>query len=289
MKKLYLLLVLTILSLVAYGQTSKTINVETAGTLPSLISDEEKYTIEELTLTGELNGTDFRLLRDMAGCNYLGDETSGKLKVLDISNVKIVLGGEKYIDTDHIPDLNGNFRYSVDENDVLPSYLFAGCMVSSVILPTSINKIGLSAFTNCYSLLSMNIPEGVNSIDQFAFRNCKSLTTLSFPSTVSYISPDALGGCLSMQNYFVDSNNEYFFSSSGILFNKDKSILLSYPIGRTDTEFSIPDGVISTGNGAFADSPYLVEVKIPNTLSTIGSSAFDNCKNNPFKQANTDS
>ena len=50
----------------------RTIHVATAGTLPNLILESEKYTIEELTLTGELNGTDFRLLRDMAGCNYLG-------------------------------------------------------------------------------------------------------------------------------------------------------------------------------------------------------------------------
>jgi hypothetical protein len=62
--------------------TKRTINVEVAGTLPTLISDAEKYEIEELILTGELNGTDFRLLRDMSGNNYLGKPTNGKLKTL---------------------------------------------------------------------------------------------------------------------------------------------------------------------------------------------------------------
>ena len=106
MKKLYLLFLLTILAMVAYSQTSKTINVATAGTLPSLISDDEKYTIEELTLTGELNGTDFRLLRDMAGNNYLGQDTEGKLRILDFSGAKIVAGGEKYLDIDNISARN---------------------------------------------------------------------------------------------------------------------------------------------------------------------------------------
>ena len=50
--------------------TKRTIHVATAGTLPNLISANEKYQIEELTLTGELNGTDFKLIRDMAGVSF---------------------------------------------------------------------------------------------------------------------------------------------------------------------------------------------------------------------------
>jgi hypothetical protein len=102
MKKHLLLAILMLLPLLASGQTKRTINVETAGTLPTLISDEEKYTIEELTLTGELNGTDFRLLRDMAGNNYLGNLTNGKLKVLDLSGTVVKSGGLKYLETKDI-------------------------------------------------------------------------------------------------------------------------------------------------------------------------------------------
>ena len=60
----------------ANAQVKRTVNVATAGTLSTLISDGEKYTIDELTLTGNLNGTDFRLLRDMAGHNYQGMPTN---------------------------------------------------------------------------------------------------------------------------------------------------------------------------------------------------------------------
>lgn len=70
--KRFITFVLLLVSLVSYSQTKRSINVETAGTLPTLIPEAEKYLIEDLTLTGELNGTDFRLLRDMAGCDYLG-------------------------------------------------------------------------------------------------------------------------------------------------------------------------------------------------------------------------
>lgn len=107
----------------------RTIHVATAGTLQNLISDSEKYTIEELTLTGELNGTDFRLLRDMAGCNYKGERTEGKLTVLDISAVNVVAGGEKYLDTwtvccigDYSSFiLTGSFYYEVLYDNILPA------------------------------------------------------------------------------------------------------------------------------------------------------------------------
>ena len=66
MKKV-LLFLMALLPLFVSSQVKRTIHVETAGTLPTLISEEEKYEIEELTLSGELNGTDFKFIRDMAG------------------------------------------------------------------------------------------------------------------------------------------------------------------------------------------------------------------------------
>ena len=67
MNKKILLFLLMLLPLVASAQTRRTIHVATAGTLSNYISEEEKYQIEELTLSGLLNGTDFKFIRDMAG------------------------------------------------------------------------------------------------------------------------------------------------------------------------------------------------------------------------------
>ena len=132
MKKLFVFLFLTVLPLMASAQVKRTIDVVTAGTLSTLISDGEKYTIDELTLTGELNGSDLRLVREMVGCDYLGCQTSGKVTKLDLSGVRIVAGGEKYLDTRSICSSQNSctngwaFIYS-SENDVLGNYLFAGC------------------------------------------------------------------------------------------------------------------------------------------------------------------
>ena len=67
MKKISLLLLLFLVPMMVSAQTKRTIHVATAGTLPDLIKDYEKYYIEELTLTGELNGTDIKFIWDMSG------------------------------------------------------------------------------------------------------------------------------------------------------------------------------------------------------------------------------
>lgn len=150
----------------------RTIHVEQAGTLPNLIQEDEKYRIEELTLTGELNGTDFRLLRDMAGCNYLGNETAGMLKVLNLSDAQIVKGGEKYLDTDHLLNSFVSFRYTIDQDNILPQHVFRGCRLKSVSIPNSVTTIGSSAFNGCIVLTSIMIPNSITNIGDHAFYNC---------------------------------------------------------------------------------------------------------------------
>ena len=108
------------------AETKRTIHVSTAGTLSNYISETEKYTIKELTLSGELNGTDFRLLRDMAGCNYLGKKTPGKLFVIELTNANVISGGERYLDTDAIIGygVNGgdSFHCEILENNLKVMY-----------------------------------------------------------------------------------------------------------------------------------------------------------------------
>ena len=73
-----------------------TIKLEKAGTLPDRIASSRKYKVTNLKIIGEINGTDLRMIREMAGINSTGDSTDGKLSVLDLSEAKIVEGGDYY-------------------------------------------------------------------------------------------------------------------------------------------------------------------------------------------------
>ena len=73
-----------------------TIKLEEAGTLPDRISASKKYLITNLKIVGKINGTDLRMIREMAGRDHNGDVTKGNLSVLDLSETKIVEGGGSY-------------------------------------------------------------------------------------------------------------------------------------------------------------------------------------------------
>ena len=73
-----------------------TIQLDKAGTLPARIASSKKYKITNLKIIGEINGTDLRMIREMAARVYRGNSTDGKLSVLDLSEAKIVKGGDSY-------------------------------------------------------------------------------------------------------------------------------------------------------------------------------------------------
>ena len=73
-----------------------TINLDKAGTLPNKIASSEMYKITNLEIIGEINGTDWNMIREMAGRDNRGYGTEGKLSVLDLSEAKIVAGGDYY-------------------------------------------------------------------------------------------------------------------------------------------------------------------------------------------------
>lgn len=78
MIKPFLISLLMALPLFSFAESKKTVKVETAGTLSSLIAEDEKFTITDLTLSGRLNGDDLRFLREMAGNDISGNPTQGR-------------------------------------------------------------------------------------------------------------------------------------------------------------------------------------------------------------------
>ena len=250
------------------NSTKRAIHVATAGSLPDSIAESEKYIIEELTLTGELNGTDFRLLRDMAGCDYLGKDTDGKLKVLDISGAKIVAGGEKYLDTDQVSEWSGSFHFSLDSDNRLPNHIFHGCKFTTVIVSSNATSIGDFSFADCGVLTSITIPNSVTNIGFSAFINCSNLTSIMIPNSVTTIGKDAFNNCSGLASITISSaitkiENSTFFGCKSL------------------SSITIPNAVTSIGSEAFYGCIGLTSITIPNSVISIGSFAFYNCHNLP--------
>ena len=171
-----------------------TIKLKEAGTLPDRIDASKKYLITNLKLVGEINGTDWKMIREMAGSNYNGYSTKGKLSTLDLSEAKIVKGGDSYY--------SGDNCYT--SNDEIGEYAFHDCSgLTSLILPAGITSISDCAFAYCSGLTSLTLPDGITSIGKSAFRGCSGLTSLNLPAGITEIGSYAFRGCSGLTSIYV--------------------------------------------------------------------------------------
>ena len=236
-----------------------TIKLDEAGTLPNRIGESKKYLITNLKIVGEVNGTDWRIIREMAGCDYEGEKTGGKLSILDLSDAKIVKGGSEYVFFGY----DSSRRYT--SNDKLGDYAFYGCSgLASLTIPSSVTSIGGDAFRDCSGLTSLTIPSSVTSIGSYAFWDCSGLTSLTIPSSVTSIGDAAFYDCSSLTSLTIPSSvtsiGEAAFSGCSGL-----------------TSLTIPSGVTSIGEAAFSGCSGLTSLTIPSSVTSIGNYAFKGC------------
>jgi hypothetical protein len=95
----------------------------------------------------------------------------------------------------------------------------------------------------------------VTAIGNYAFSNCGNLTSIT-----------------------VDSRNSSYTSIDGVLFNKEKTTLIKYPIGKKVSTYSIPSSVTAIGDYAFSGCNNLTSISIPSSVRVIGVGAFS-CEN----------
>ena len=133
-------------------------------------------------------------------CDVNGKETDGKLSILDLSEAKIVAGGDAYYS-----DRDDDFICT--SNDKLGDYVFNGCSgLTSLTLPSSVTKIGCYALFNCIGLTSLTLPSSVTEIGEHAFLNCRGLTNFTIPSGVTKIGAGAFFCCYGLISLTIPSS-----------------------------------------------------------------------------------
>lgn len=216
--------------------TQRSIYVATAGTLSSLLPQEERSYVKDLTLTGKLNGTDFNVLKAMG---------SGKLSVLDISDADIVSGGESYY-------TNYGTKYY-----------------------THNNEIGYSLFNGYSALQKLVLPNSATSIGQCAFWYCRNLETLVVGPNVTAIKPGLWGGCSKLTDVQL-SGNANFHLIDGILYNKDYTVIIAaLQTYDRYGDLTIRNGVKEIWYNAFSFCKSLTSVAFPSSVTKIGDTAFE--------------
>ena len=148
---------------------------------------------------------------------------------------------------------------------------------TSYTIPGTVKTIDYNAFYSAVKLTSVTIPNGVQNINWGAFLNCKGLTSVTIPASVTTIEPEPFGACENLTAINVAQGNKNYCSVDGVLFNKDKTVLHSYPMAKAGDSYTVPAGVKEIENSAFEYSS-IKNISLPASLQTIYEYAFWCCE-----------
>lgn len=143
-------------------------------------------------------------------------------------------------------------------------------------IPDGVVTINEYAFT-ASPIKKIVMAKSVENIAPYAFF-CATSTQILIGSNVNYISSKAFDYCSRLKNLEISPENQYFTVVDGILYSKDKYLLLRCPIMYNRTRITVPAEVRIIGAGAFKNCSMLKNIKIPHSVKSADVLAFSQCK-----------
>lgn len=145
----------------------------------------------------------------------------------------------------------------------IKSRTFSSCeQLSEITLNNNITDIDWMAFVNCKNLKRIELPDSLKVIGREAFQNCIALEEINIPGNVTKIDNYAFYGCKNLKKINVSENNPNYTSEDGVLYNKEKNILICYPAGKDDEIYTVNDTVEEIYTLAFANCMNLKTLNI---------------------------
>jgi hypothetical protein len=180
---------------------------------------------------------------------------------------------------------------SIDSGNNFYSWDIANNPISELIIPSEITyesiiytvtNFAIYSFYGRTDITSITIPNTISEISVGVFGNCTNLQNITIPESVtSILNSDVdfgFQGCINITSFDVNLNNQYYSNDeNGVLYNKDKTIIVKYPSGRNTSSYSIQESIVSINNYAF-DNAKLQEVYFLGTnFPSISSISFYLC------------
>lgn len=143
-----------------------------------------------------------------------------------------------------------------------------------VHVPEGIVSIGASAFWNNTSVREVILPHSLERLGGDCFYYCTNLENATIPSNVQVMGNNPFAGCpkLTLKN-----ESPFFCMEDGVLYDKDKTTLIYFPIKDERRSFSVPDGVMCLGKHCFYDCDNLHEITVPASVIRFENNPFSGC------------
>lgn len=145
--------------------------------------------------------------------------------------------------------------------------------LTELYISQGVEEIGSLSFYMCPKLEKVYLPESISKIGENAFAECIMLGEIILSENVSEIGENAFSSCSKIS--VSDKNSVFSTDENGVLFNKNKTVLLQYPSGSDLKEYNIPQTVKKIEERAFYKSKNLRRVTFPNGLISIEKNAFE--------------
>ncbi|MBE5804146.1 MAG: leucine-rich repeat domain-containing protein [Clostridiales bacterium] len=172
---------------------------------------------------------------------------------------------------------------------------------SSYTVPAHVTVIGTAAFMGCGGLQHVILHEKVVEMGSYAFER-SGLVEIALPASLEEIDSNPFSVCKSLKSVTIAEENPVYYSTDGVMFSRKENALIYYPMGKTDTTYTIPGSTKLVEYDAFIRQPYLTtliieegvetiqpyafygmknlqSVSIPETVTRVGGYAFAECKN----------
>lgn len=181
--------------------------------------------------------------------------------------------------------IEGYYTYTVDDSGnatitEVDTSISGDVIVPSILGGYMVRSIQYGTFRNCVNIKSVSIPDSVTRIGDQAFQGCSSLVEVELSANLMSLGDSVFRNCNSLESITVNSlNTMYSSDENGVLYNKNKTVLLWYPAGNIKTEFEIPDSVRIIGDYAFYECKQLATIIFSKNVIEIGENAFYDCDN----------
>lgn len=167
----------------------------------------------------------------------------------------------------------------------------------SLVIDSRIEKIGTCAFSSCDHLVSVKLPKNLSTIENSAFLNCSRLKAVSIPNSVNVLGANAFAGCSRLSRVKLSNNLQEISSSCFQNCVRLKKISLAHNVTKIGSgafenckrlkSVKSASGVCIIEVNAFSQCKSLTSITLPNSLSSIENYAFSGCKKLNLKVPNS--